>query len=71
MTNRTRRAGFGAHPLYLPPCSPDLDPIEQALAKLKVLLRKTSARTVEELWQTIADLIDGIPPEECANYFLI
>ena len=60
----------GAHPLYLPPYSPDLNPIEQAFAKLKALLRKASARTIEELWQTIADLIDDFPPQECANYFL-
>lgn len=55
--------------LYLPPYSPDLNPIEQAFAKLKALLRKASARTVDDLWQAIANLIDSFPPEECANYF--
>ena len=59
----------GADLLYLPPYSPDLNPIEQAFAKLKADLRKASARTVDELWQTIADLLDRFPPEECANYF--
>jgi transposase len=59
----------GAYLLYLPPYSPDLNPIEQAFAKLKAHLRKASARTVDELWQTIADLLDRFPPEECANYF--
>lgn len=59
----------GASLLYLPPYSPDLNPIEQAFAKLKALLRKASARTVDDLWQAIANLIDSFPPEECANYF--
>ncbi len=59
----------GAYLLYLPPYSPDLNPIEQAFSKLKAHLRKVSARTVDELWQTIADLLDHFPPEECANYF--
>ncbi len=59
----------GADLLYLPPYSPDLNPIEQAFAKLKAGLRKASARTVDELWQTIAVLIERFPPEECANYF--
>ena len=59
----------GAYLLYLPPYSPDLNPIEQAFAKLKAHLRKASARTVDDLWQTIADLLDRFPPEECANYF--
>ena len=59
----------GATLLYLPPYSPDLNPIEQAFAKLKAHLRKASARTVDALWQAIADLIDRFPPDECANYF--
>jgi len=58
----------GAHLLYLPPYSPDLNPIEQAIAKLKALLRKAAARTVEELWAAIADAIDQLQPEECRNY---
>ena len=55
--------------LYLPPYSPDLNPIEQTFAKLKALLRKVSARTVDDLWAAIADIIELFMPEECANYF--
>ncbi len=61
--------GAGAYLLYLPPYSPDLNPIEQAFSKLKAHLRKASARTVDELWEAIADIIDNFPAEECANYF--
>ena len=60
--------GVGASLLYLPPYSPDLDPIEQLFAKLKVLLRKAGARTKEVLWTTIGDLLDAFPPDECRNY---
>ena len=59
----------GAYLLYLPPYSPDLNPIEQAFSKLKALLRKASARTVDDLWAAIAEIIELFPPEECANYF--
>ena len=58
----------GAFVLYLPSYSPDLNPIEQAFAKLKALLRKAAARTVEDLWQAIADSLDQFTPDECANY---
>jgi transposase len=54
--------------LYLPPYSPDLNPIEQLFAKLKALLRKADARTKEVLWTTIGDLLDSFPAEECRNY---
>jgi len=53
--------------LYLPPYSPDLNPIEQLFAKLKVLLRKTAARTKEGLWTSIGELPDGFSSEECRN----
>jgi len=59
----------GAHLLYLPPYSPDFNPIEMAFSKLKALLRKAAARTVDELWETIAQAIDAFEPEECSNYF--
>ena len=59
----------GAQLLYLPPYSPDLNPIEMALAKLKALLRKAAERTVVGLWDTIGQLLDTITPQECANYF--
>ena len=59
----------GARRLFLPPYSPDFNPIEQAFAKLKALLRKAAARTVDDLWAAIAIFIDAFTPEECANYF--
>lgn len=58
----------GAFLLYLPPYSPDLNPIEQAFAKLKAHLRKAAARTVEELYDAIGDIMDLFQPHECANY---
>jgi transposase len=59
----------GAILLYLPPYSPDLNPIENAFAKLKAMLRKAARRTVDSLWATIGTLIDQFSPKECANYF--
>jgi transposase len=59
----------GAALLFLPPYSPDLNPIELAFAKLKGLLRKAAERTVEALWNRIGVLIAAFTPEECANYF--
>ena len=61
-------AAAGASILYLPPYSPDLNPIEQLFAKLKALLRKAAARTKDELWQAIGRLLAAVPPSECANY---
>jgi transposase len=58
----------GASILYLPPYSPDLNPIEQVFAKLKALLRKAAARTREALWTTIGSLLDAFSPAECRNY---
>ena len=57
----------GARLLYLPPYSPDFNPIEQAFAKLKALLRKAEERTIEALWNTIRTLIDTFRPDECQN----
>jgi transposase len=62
------REARGAKLLYLPPYSPDLNPIEQAFAKLKALLREAAERTVEGLWITIGRLLDRFPPAECANF---
>jgi transposase len=59
----------GAQLRFLPPYSPDLNPIENAFAKLKALLRKAAARTVDQLWSAIANAIDTFTPIECANYF--
>jgi transposase len=55
--------------LYLPPYSPDFNPIENAFAKLKAHLRKAARRTVQGLWSTIGELSEAFPPQECANYF--
>jgi transposase len=59
----------GARLLYLPPYSPDFNPIEKAFAKLKALLRKAAERTVEGLWTAIGRLLDAFAPRECVNYF--
>ena len=58
----------GAKLLYLPPYSPDLNPIEMMFAKLKALLRKAKERTVDDLWDRIGVLLAAFKPEECANY---
>lgn len=58
----------GAELRYLPPYSPDLNPIEQAFAKLKALLRTAAERTIEGLWSTIGKLLDRFCPTECQNY---
>ena len=59
----------GARMLFLPPYSPDFNPIENAFAKLKSILRKAAARTVPELWDAIRDALPHFTPQECANYF--
>ena len=59
----------GATLLYLPPYSPDFNPIEKAFAKLKALLRKAAERTVDGLWTKIGDLLAAFTPRECANLF--
>ena len=61
-------AAAGASLLYLPPYSPDLNPIEQLIAQLKALLRKAAARTKDVLWATTGQLLDRISPSECRNY---
>lgn len=58
----------GAKLLFLPPYSPDLNPIEQVFAKLKTLLRKACPRSIDATWRGIGRLIDCFKPEECANY---
>ena len=58
----------GASLLYLPPYSPDLNPIEQFFAKLKALLRKAAARSKEALWQTTGELLDLVSALECQSY---
>ena len=61
-------AAAGASMLFLPPYSPDLNPVENAFAKLKAHLRKAAARSVQQLWQAIANAIDTFTHQECANY---
>lgn len=65
-----RRAirAVGAKLFFLPPYSPDLNPIEQVFAKLKLLLRKAAERSVEATWRRIGSLLNAFPPHECANY---
>lgn len=58
----------GAHMLFLPPYSPDLNPIEQLFAKLKHWMRDAEARTVEATWRKLGDLLHLVSPNECANY---
>ena len=59
----------GADLLFLPPYSPDFNPIENAFAKIKALLRKAAQRTVEGLWLTLGRIIETFTPVECSNYF--
>ena len=59
----------GAFLVYLPPYSPDLNPIEQVFAKLKAMLRKTAARSLEALWTAVGTLLDRFSSRECARYF--
>ncbi len=66
---RTLIEAVGASLVYLPPYSPDLNPIEMAFAKLKALLRKAAQRTVAGLWTAIGQLLDSFTPQECRNYF--
>ena len=67
---RTAIRAAGAKLLFLPPYSPDLNPIEQVFAKLKTLLRKADPRTVEATWKRIGSLLDSFSASECANYLV-
>jgi transposase len=66
---RTAIEQVGANLRYLPPYSPDFNPIENAFAKLKALLRKAAARTLDELWDAICAALPAFGPAECENYF--
>jgi transposase len=59
----------GAWFLFLPPYSPDLNPIETAFSKLKAHLRRIGARTIDDLWRAVGSICDLYPTEECRNYF--
>jgi len=62
-------ASVGARIVYLPPYSPDLNPIEKLFAKLKAMLRKAGKRTVDALWNEVGILLGTIQPAECLKYF--
>ena len=66
---RERIEAAGATLRFLPPYSPDFNPIEKAFSKLKAMLRKIGERTVNGLWDLIGKLVDIFQPHECANYF--
>jgi transposase len=59
----------GARLLYLPPYSPDLNPIEPAFAQIKAVLRKLAARTIPALWTAIGAALDAVTADACVNYF--
>jgi transposase len=59
----------GAVLMFLPPYSPDFNPIENAFSKLKALLRAKAKRTITALWDAVAELLGQFRPAECANYF--
>ncbi len=65
--NRRRR--HGARLLFLPPNSPDLNPIELAFAKLEALLQKAGERPVDDIWTRIGGILDAVTPEECRSDF--
>ena len=66
---RTMIETAGARLRYLPPYSPDFNPIENAFAKLKAILRKAAARTVDDLWNAVRNALPAFSPHECENYF--
>jgi transposase len=61
--------GAGCRLLYLPPYSPDFNPIEKAFAKLKAILRAKAERTVAALWDAVGQVVTMFEPQECTNYF--
>lgn len=61
--------GAGAELRFLPPYSPDFNPIEMAFSKLKASLKRQAARTLDELWEAIGEATDNFTPAECQNYF--
>ena len=59
----------GAHLVYLPPYSPDFDPIEESFSKIKSILRRIAARTVDALEAAVGEALQSVTPQECMNYF--
>jgi transposase len=68
-TVRAAIEAAGARLLFLPPYSPDFNPIEMAFSKLKAHLRKAAERTIQGLWDAIGRIVDLYSPQECSNYF--
>ena len=66
---RSAIEGAGATLLFLPPYSPDLNPIEQVFAKLKAMLRKAATRSLDALWTAVGSLLNRFSARECARYF--
>jgi len=66
---RERIEKAGATLRFLPPYSPDFNPIEKAFSRLKAILRTAGKRTISGLWELIGKLVDFFQPQECANYF--
>ena len=64
---RAATRGAGARLLFLPPCSPDLNPIKQVFAKLKHFLRKDQPRNQDDLWKNVGSILKKFTPEECSN----
>jgi transposase len=60
----------GARLLYLPPYSPDFNPIENFFAKLKALLRRAAKRFLDDLWEEIKQILDNVDPNECLNFLI-
>ena len=58
----------GARLWFLPPYSPDLNPIEQTFAKIKYWMRMAERRTIEDAWRHVGKIVGSVAPEECANY---
>ena len=67
---RTAVRAKGAHLIFLPPYSPDLNPIEQVFAKLKHLIRKAQPRNVQAAWRKVGEFLNLFTPPECANYLV-
>ena len=67
---RAALTAVGAKLFFLPPYSPDLNPIEQVFAKLKTLLRKAAERSIKATWQRVGALLERFTPQECANYLV-
>ena len=60
---------LGCHLIFLPPYSPDMNPIEMAFAKIKTLVRKAAARTFDDLWKAVGQVCDLFPEQQCSNFF--